>query len=96
MSTRKLRAVGPDETAAPELPATLADAVESDRRTFLVKARLQIAETIDGGVPAHALGRLITDMERIDSEIRRLDAAEEQEARRRGTGERRSFNAAAI
>lgn len=94
---RKLRAVEPGEAAVPELPKTLAAAAEMDRRSFLVRARLEIANTIDAGVPPHALGRLITDMERLDVEIRRLDAQEEQEAGQRvSSGERRSFRATAI
>jgi len=92
-----LRAVEDGETATPEPPKTLAEAVELDRRSFLVRARLQIAETIDAGVPAHALGRLIAEAERLDVEVRRIDAQNDQEeAQKRGSGERRSFDAAAI
>jgi hypothetical protein len=39
---------------------------------FLVRARLQLAQAIDAGVPPHALGRLIAEAERLDAEIRRL------------------------
>ena len=67
----KLRAVGPDEKPA-ATPKSLADAVGMSRMDLLVRARLELAKTIDGGVPPHALGRLITDMERLDAEIRRL------------------------
>lgn len=97
-SADHLRPVEDGELAPAALPKTLADAVDLDRRSFLVRARLEIAATIDGGVPPHALGRLITDMERIDSEIRKIDAADEQEAQQnadRNQG-RRSFNSAAI
>ncbi len=92
-----LRAVENGEKPVPVVPTSLAEAVELDRRSFLVRARLQIAETIDAGVPAHALGRLIAEAERLDVEVRRIDVQNEQEeAQRRGSGERRSFNSAAI
>lgn len=95
-----LRAVPDGEAPVPPRaePETLVEATGLDRRTFLAAARKRIAAEIDGGVPAHALGRLIAEMERLDSEVRRIDAADEQEARRRGDSarERRSFDASAI
>lgn len=95
---RTLRAVESDEKAFQEAPKTLAEATERSRRELLVRARLEIASAVDAGVPAHALGRLIAEMDRLDTEIRRMDAADEQEAqqRERSSGGRRSFQQAAI
>jgi hypothetical protein len=94
---RKLRAVGPDETGELDPPKNLVEATGRSRREFLVMARRRIAEEIDGGsVPAHALGRLIAELERLDTEVRRLDTADAQEAGRRGPVEDGAFDAAAI
>lgn len=65
------------------------------RREFLVMARSVTAKTIDAGVPPHALARLIAEVERLDGEIRRLDATDEQEAGH-GVVEDGEFNVAAI
>lgn len=91
-----LRVAAPDE-ARPE-PKTLVEAAGMDRRAFLVAARKKIASEIDAGVPSHALGRLIAEMDRLDTEVRRIDAADEQEARQHGdtNRQRRSFDASAI
>lgn len=96
MSNRKLRAVGEDETPPLALPKTLSDAVEMDRRAFLVRSRLEIAKVIDAGVPAHALGRLISDMRDLDSEVRRLDAIALEESSDVSTAEDGAFIAEAI
>ena len=89
-----LRAVGPDDVpVAP--PLTLVEATERSRREFLVRSRLQIATVIDAGVPAHALGRLIAEMDRIDGEVRRLDVLDEKEFRRAAVTDE-AFNAAAL
>lgn len=96
MSNRMLRAVADDEKPPASTPKTLIDAVEMDRRALLVRARLEIAKVIDAGVPAHALGRLISDMKELDSEIRRLDAIALEEASGVVTTEDGSFDAAAV
>lgn len=96
MSTRKLRAVGDDETPPTESPKTLSDAVDLDRRALLVRSRLEIAKVIDAGVPAHALGRLISEMNTLDSEVRRLDAIALEEASDVSTAEDGAFSAEAI
>lgn len=93
---RRLRAVGPGDVVPVEPPKSMVEATDRSRREFLVKARKTVAETIDGGVPAHALGRLIAEMDRLDTEIRRLDAADEQEAIRAGSVEDGEFDSAAI
>lgn len=94
--SRHLRAVGDAE--APPAPAkTLAEAATRDRRAWLVTQRKIIADQVDAGVPAHALARLLGTANEIDAEIRRLDAADEEEAQRAGgSSERRSFNASAL
>lgn len=92
--TRALRAVGPDEFALP--PKTLVEATERSRREFLVMARRKIATEIDAGVPSHALGRLIAEMDRLDGEVRRLDASNEREAGRSAEVSDGTFDAAAI
>ena len=62
-----------DETEAPIPPASsLAEATARSRLEFLVMSRETIAKTIDAGVPAHALARLINEMNGIDADIRRL------------------------
>lgn len=94
--SRPLRAVLPGETVAHVPPKTLAEATERTRRELLVKSRLQIAQTLDDGVPAHALARLIAEMDRIDAEIRRLDLADSQEAARAGVVTDEEFDAQAI
>lgn len=96
MSGAKLRAVGSDETPPPKSPKTLADAVELDRRALLVRSRLEIAKVVDAGVPAHALGRLISELNALDAEIRRLDAVALEEASGVVRTEDGSFDAAAI
>lgn len=96
MSDRKLRAVGDDEKPPVSPPKTLSDAVEMDRRAFLVRSRLEIAKVIDAGVPAHALGRLISDMRDLDAEVRRLDAVALEEASDVSTAEDGAFIAEAI
>jgi hypothetical protein len=57
----------------------LGEAADRTRREFLARARFEITAAIDSGVPAHALARLITEADRIDSEIRRLDSLAKQE-----------------
>lgn len=93
---QKLRAVGPDEVAPNSPPTTLVEATERSRREFLVMARRRIATEIDSGVPSHALGRLIAEMDRLDGEVRRLDATEAQEAEARAPVTDARFDAAAI
>lgn len=99
MSKGHLRVVGDDERP-PAVAKNLVEAVELTRRELLSKARETIATTIDAGVPAHALARLLSEMNAIDSEIRRIDAADEQErqhqAKRRGPDDRRKFDSAAV
>ena len=92
----KLRAVKPDEKPVPTVPKTLAEASERSRREFLVSARLQITSAIDGGVPPHALGRLIAEADRLDAEIRRLDALQAEEVGGVSSVEDGEFKAAAI
>jgi len=90
-----LRVANEDEQ--PAEPKTLVEAAGMGRRTFLVAARKKIASEIDTGVPSHALGRLIAEMDRLDTEVRRIDAADEQEAQRGDSNRgRRSFDASAI
>ncbi len=93
-----LRAVGPGDSVELPPPTTLSEAAGRGRREFLMMAREKIASEIDAGVPPHALGRLIGEMDRLDIEVRRIDAAEKQEADRRveQSSQRRSFNASAI
>lgn len=96
MARRHLHAVGEGE-APPADPKTLVEAASRDRLTWLRKQRLLIAKQLDAGVPAHALGRLLSTANEIDAEIRRLEAADEEEAQRaESTGRRRSFDASAL
>lgn len=81
--TRALRAVTPlyvpDSGSVPAAAETLVQATELSRKEFLATARRRIAEEIDKGVPAHALGRLIAEMDRLDIEIRRNAAIDDDE-----------------
>ena len=96
MARANLRPVGANEKPAAQPPKTLAAAVELDRRSLLVRSRLQIAQVVDAGVPAHALGRLIAEMNDLDAEIRRLDAAELEESRDAAHVPDEAFDAEAI
>lgn len=90
-----LRAV--NEGDLPELPQakSLVEAAGRGRREYLAKALQTINATIDDGVPAHALARLMNEATAIDAEIRKLEAQEEQDVKR-PVGERRSFDRSVI
>lgn len=75
MRGKKVSQNGPDEL----LGASLMDATELSRRDLLAVSRRHIAKTIESGVPPHTLARLITELTRIDSEIRFIDSAEGDE-----------------
>jgi hypothetical protein len=96
MAKPTLRAVGADEKAAADPPSSLVEAAGRDRRSLLVRSRLEIAQTIDAGVPAHALARLISELDRIDSDIRRLDARQREEVADGGTADDEAFDASAL
>ena len=96
MGAPKLRAVAPDEVAPQAPPKTLVEATERSRREFLAMARRKIAAEIDAGVPSHALGRLIAEMDRLDTEVRRMDAVDEREAERGGQVLDEAFDASAV
>lgn len=59
---------------------SLTDATELSRRDLLAVSRRHVAETIEAGVPAHTLARLIAELSKIDSEIRFIDATSEDES----------------
>lgn len=65
-----------DDASSKSLPpgTTLAAATEGTRLQLLTVARRRLAEVIDGEVPVHALARLMTELDRLDSEIRRLES----------------------
>ncbi|PPI08223.1 hypothetical protein C5C63_04520 [Rathayibacter sp. AY1B8] len=90
--------MGPDEKVEQPIAETMAGATQLDRRAFLVRARKQIADVIDEGVPPHALARLIAEMDRLDVEVRRMDASAKQERERQEGRQsaRRSFDQTAI
>jgi len=97
MGAPKLRTVGPDEVAPQAPPKTLVEATERTRREFLVMALRTIAAEIDSGVvPSHALGRLIAEMDRLDTEVRRMDIVDEREAERGGQVSDEAFDASAV
>ena len=68
-------------------PMSLVDAMEAGRPELLRAARRKLAEVIDGGVAAHALARLLQELDRLDTEIRRLDEIEEDEDDEEGMDE---------
>ena len=94
----KLRAVEPGEQPVLGAPKSMVEAAGRSRLDFLMKARETIAREIDAGVPPHALARLVAEADRLDSEVRLIQAADEQEAqqRERSSSGRRSFAATAI
>ncbi|MFV9424936.1 hypothetical protein [Microbacterium sp. S1037] len=65
-----------DDEDSNSLPpgTTLAAATKGTRLQLLTVARRRLAEVIDGNVPVHALARLMTELDRLDSEIRRLES----------------------
>lgn len=75
----KLRAIRPEDTPAAPAPDSLVEAVKQDRRTFLAKARRDLAAVLDAGVPPHTIGRLMTELSAFDAEIRRLDSAPQED-----------------
>jgi len=77
-ATRRLRAVG-DADKPKGKTKTLVSAADSSERELLVTMRTKIAAEIDGGVPAHALGRLMSCLRDVDKEIRQLDLRLRQE-----------------
>jgi hypothetical protein len=71
---RKLHAVPVSEECEVDTPPTsLVEAANRSRRDLLVGLRNTVAETIEGGVPAHALARLADEVEKLDSAIRKID-----------------------
>lgn len=77
---RKLRAVGEGDAPSRPAPKTLLEATQGTRRELLVMARRKIATEVDLGVPAHTLGRLIAELDRLDGEIRQLDVRDRGDA----------------
>ncbi len=75
-----LRPVGDDERAVPAPPKSLVDATKLDRLSFLRRCREDLARAIDAGVPAHALARLMSEADRVDRDIRVLEAQNEAES----------------
>lgn len=68
------------EAATEGVPeVSLLEATELGRRDLLVASRRHIAKTIEAGVPAHALARLMTEFQRIDFEIRSIDGTDDEE-----------------
>ena len=82
MAQQRLRVVPPSEKTprAKPKPKTLVTAAELSERELLVTMRTKIAAEIDGGVPAHALGRLIRELRDVDKDIRLLDVKANHEA----------------
>ncbi len=102
----KLRAVEAGEKPPVKPPETLVEALAADdRRSLLVLSRAKVAAALDAGVPAHSLVRMLAELERLDSEIRRIDAVDKQEAGAEGDaavggaddgGEGEAFSAASL
>lgn len=74
-----LRAVKADEQIA-RPPQNLVEAADGTRRDLLTVARRRLAAEIDGGgVPGHALGRVMSELAKLDAEIRAMDAREREQ-----------------
>lgn len=67
------------ESSALPVGITLVEATEGSRQQLLTVARRRLAEVIDGNVPVHALARLLGELDRLDHEIRRLEAVVDAE-----------------
>lgn len=99
MASRTLRAVSPDEKAAPKKPKTLVEAAESnDRLAELEAMRIRIARTIsDPNCPPRDLAALSRRQVEIGREVDALKAEQESDDRSNdiaaGDG---TFDAAAI
>lgn len=64
-----------DEEDSNIVPAgmTVTQASEGSRLLLLRAARRRLAEVIDGDVPVHALARLVSELDRLDNQIRLLE-----------------------
>lgn len=77
--TRSLRPVGRDEKPVPAPPKDLVGAADGSRVELLKLLRRRIAGELDVGVPPHTLGRLASELARLDQEVRDLEARLEED-----------------
>lgn len=92
-----LRVAGVDDV--PRAPLTITEALDAGPRDVLAAMRLTLARKLDAGeVSSNAIASVSKELRELDRQIRALDAADEQEAQRRGDSgrPRRSFDASAI
>jgi hypothetical protein len=81
------------------LPRTLKAAVKLGERDLLTALRDKLADKLDGGVPAYALGHLVKELRDLDREIRALDSQEAlraEEARKKAMRGDRAWDQATI
>lgn len=93
--TRKLKVAQSADTSE-GVHVSVADAVAGSRRNLLVALRKTVADTIDAGVPAHALARLAQEVVSLDESIRDLDAQADEESGGLAVVEDAHFDATAI
>jgi hypothetical protein len=93
MATLRVAAEGD----VPRTPQTITEALDSGARDVLAAMRLALAKKLDAGeVSSNAIASAYKELRELDRQIRAIDAAEEQEAQRAGSGNRRSFSATAL
>jgi ribosome-binding protein aMBF1 (putative translation factor) len=97
MATR-LRAVTPDEKAAPVVPKSVTEAAaKGTTRELLAAMRSRIATAVeDPNTPARDLAALTKRLVEVVRDIEAIDAREEQEATKRGDVGDGRFDASAI
>jgi len=80
--------------------AKIAEALEGSGRDVLASMRLALAKKLDAGeVSSNSIASAYKELRELDRLIRSMDAADEQEAARRGDSNsqsRRSFTASAL
>jgi len=92
-----LRLAGPGDS--PRTPLTITEALDAGARDVLAAMRLALAKKLDAGeVASNALASAYRELRELDRQIRAIDAADQQEERRRDTNarSRRSFDASAL
>ena len=81
-------------------PTKIAEALDGSSRDVLASMRLALAKKLDAGeVSSNSIASAYKELRELDRLIRAMDAADEQEAARRGDSNsqaRRSFTAAAL
>ena len=97
-SRKPLRAVSPDEKAAPQAPKSITEAADKGTtRELLAAMRARIAKAVeDPNTPARDLAALTKRLVEVVRDIEAIDAREQQEATKRDDARDEAFDASAI